>query len=112
VGIRAKEDAVSDFLACTVAAHFMANRIVAPVVDPPPGSEARQAVHEALGALLACDQPNLSTHNADFTFMQLLIATLWLAPETYVMFFLDRMMIGCVACVLDCAQSYAAAIAL
>lgn len=51
VGIRAAQAQVTEFLTCTIAAHFMANRIVVPVVDPPPDSDSRQDVHEALGAM-------------------------------------------------------------
>ena len=49
VGIRAAHGTVSEFLECTIAAHFMANRIVAPVVDLPADADCRQDVHEALG---------------------------------------------------------------
>lgn len=52
VGIRACKDTVSEFLECKIAAHFMANRIVAPIVDLPAESDCRQDVHEVLGVML------------------------------------------------------------
>lgn len=60
VGIRAAEEQVSEFLTCTIAANFMANRIVAPVVDTPADSESRQDVHEALGTLQLFKQASSS----------------------------------------------------
>eukprot|EP00892_Ulva_mutabilis_P008664 jgi/Ulvmu1/616/UM001_0624.1 len=50
VAIRFSEAEVSEFQWCSISAHFMASRIVAPVVDT--AEEHRPDVHEALGSFM------------------------------------------------------------
>lgn len=50
VAIRISEAEISEFQWCTLSAHFMASRIVAPVVDT--ADAHRPDAHEALGTFM------------------------------------------------------------